>query len=248
MLRILSLLIILASAKAQLRISEQPPDIDKIIKSFAEKEAEFQQARNLYTFRQEVRIQTLADGNRVTGEYYRVSDILFDDAGRRYEKIIKFPPSTLQGLIITPTDLRDIAETQPFSLTTKELPKYIITYVGKEKIDELDTYVFDVRPKSIPKYKRGGERVFSGRIWVDDQDLQIVKTFGKGLPEGEERFPTFETYRENIDGKYWFPTYTFADDVLDFGRGNLVHMRMEIRYTKYKKFTSDVKIDIESEE
>lgn len=236
------------SADGQVRIGEQPPDIEKVIKSFAAKEAEFQEARNLYTFRQEVRIQTLSEGDRVNGEYYRVSEILFDDSGRRYEKIVKFPQPTLQGLIITPTDLKDLAETQPFSLTTKELHKYQIGYVGKEKIDELDTYVFDVRPRSIPKYKRGGERVFAGRIWVDDQDLQIVKTFGKGLPEGDERFPKFETYRENIDGKYWFPTYTFADDVLDFGRGYLIHMRMEVKYTKYKKFSSDVKIEIEGED
>lgn len=236
------------STKAQIRTAEQPPDVEKIIKAFAAKESDFQQARNYYTFRQEVRIQTLGFNDRPTGEFYRVSDVLFDDSGKRYEKIVRFPPSTLRELSITQTDLRDIAETQPFSLTTKELPKYSITYAGKEKIDEVDTYVFDVRPKTIPKYKVGGERVFSGRIWVDDKDLQIVKTFGKGLPEGEERFPKFETYRENIDGKYWFPTYTYADDVLEFPNGLSVHLRMEIRYTKYKQFSSDVKIEVEGED
>ncbi len=231
----------------QIRIGEQAPDIDRIIKEFAAKESDFKEARNSYVYRQEFRVQTIGPNNRPTGEFYRVADVTFDDSGRHTERIVRFPQSTLKGLEISPTDLKDVAEIQTFSLTTKELPKYLITYIGKEKIDELDTYVFEVKPKTVPKYKRGGERVFLGRIWVDDQDLQIVKVNGKGLPEGDERFPKFETYRENIDGKYWFPTYTFADDVLDFP-GNSIHMRMEVRYTNYKKFSSDVKIEIGGDE
>jgi hypothetical protein len=236
------------STQAQLRSAEQPPDIDKIIQQFAAKESAFQEARNYYTFRQEVRIQTIGFSNQPTGEFYRVSDVLFDDSGKRTEKIVRFPQPTLRELQITPNDLRDLSDVQPFSLTTKELPKYLISYVGKEKIDEIDAYVFDVKPKVIPKYKRdGGERVFAGRIWVDDRDMMIVKTFGKGLPQGEEQFPKFETYRENIDGKFWFPTYTFADDNLEFKNGS-IHMRMEVRYTNYKRFSSDVKIELGDEE
>src|SRR5256885_3072373 len=138
---------LLTAVSGQLRIAEQPPDVDKVIKQFAAKESEFQEARNYYTFRQEVRIQTIGFSNQPTGEFYRISDILFDDSGKRFEKIIKFPQSTLKDLTITSTDLRDLAETQPFSLTTKELPKYEIKYAGKEKIDEIDTLVFDVRPR-----------------------------------------------------------------------------------------------------
>jgi hypothetical protein len=232
-------------ANGQIRVNDQPPNIEEIIKKFAAKESEFQEARNLYTFRQEVKIQTIGASNRATGEYLRISDILFDDKGKRSERIVRFPTPTLQGLVVTPTDLRDLADTQPFSITSKELAKYSISYVGKEKIDEIDTFVFEVKPKTIPKYRSGGERVFAGRIWVDDRDLQIVKTFGKGYPEGEERFPKFETYRENIDGKYWFPTYTYADDVLEFPNGPPIRMRMQVRYTNYKQFSSDVKIEIE---
>ena len=216
---------------------------EEIIRRFAAKESEFRDARANYTFRQEVRIQTLNFDDRPDGEYYRVSDILFTDDGRRTERIVRFPQSTLQRLLITPNDLRDLASVQPFSLTTEDLPKYTVTYVSKERLDEIDTYVFDVRPKSIPKYERdGGERVFQGRIWVDDQDLMIVKTFGKALPEGKERFPRFETYRENIDGKYWFPTYTYALDTLDFEDGSSIRMKMEVRYTNYKQFKTDIKI------
>jgi hypothetical protein len=235
-------------APGQLRVAEQPPDVEKVIKQFAAKESEFQQARNYYTFRQEVRIQTLGFSDQPTGEFYLLSDILFDDSGKRYERILRAPTSTLRDLQITRTDLKDLGEVQPFSLTTAELPKYNIKYAGKEKIDEIETYVFDVQPKVLPKYKEGGDRVFAGRIWVDDRDLQIVKTYGKGLPEGRERFPRFETYRENIDGKYWFPTYTYANDTLEFDKGPTIHMKMEIRYTNYKQFSSDVKIEVEGEE
>ena len=68
----------------------------------------------------------------------------------------------------------------------------------------------------MPDPKKTKERLFSGRIWVDDQDLQIVKTKGKGVPETKNnKFPTVETYREHIDGRYWFPTYSYADEELD---------------------------------
>ncbi len=222
---------------------DAPANMDEIIRKFAAKESEFRDARNNYTFRQEVRIQELdGEGGRSVGEFYRVSEILFTDSGTRTERIVRFPPSTLRRFNITPSDIRDLAGVQPFSLTTEDLSKYVITYYGKEKVDEVNTYVFDVRPKSLPKFKEGSERYFMGRIWVDDQDLQIVKTYGKGVPEDENnRFPRFTTYRENIDGKYWFPTYTYAEDVLEFKNAS-VWQRMEVRYTKYKQFKTDVKI------
>jgi hypothetical protein len=83
-----------------------------------------------------------------------------------------------------------------------------------------------------------GKRYFEGEIWVDDKDMQIVKTYGKGVgivAKGNE-FPKFETYREQIDGKYWFPTYTHADDTLHFPNGENVHIRMTVKYQDYKKF------------
>jgi hypothetical protein len=85
-------------------------------------------------------------------------------------------------------------------------------------------------------------KYFQGRIWVDDIDLQIVKTAGKIAPEFKQRFPKFETYRENIDGRYWFPTYTFGDDWLNFDNGFRVHVRNVVRYKNYRRFSGDVKI------
>jgi hypothetical protein len=57
----------------------------------------------------------------------------------------------------------------------------------------------------------------------------------------ENLFPKFTTWREQIDGKYWFPTYTKADDELHFSSGD-VHIREVVKYTDYKRFGSNVKI------
>jgi hypothetical protein len=222
----------------------QPPPIDEVIRRFAEAESQNRNARNNYTFTQEFDLITLGEAGSGTGRFHRVSDIVFDDRGNRIEKITYFPPSTLVSLQITAEDMQDLAGVQPFALTAEDLPKYQIDYVGKEKIDELNTYMFDVKPKAMHK----GERYLQGRIWVDDQDLQIVKVKGQAVPEiGDQKFPHFESYRENIDSRYWFPTYVYADDVLDFKKGPSVHLRMTVRYTNYKKFSGRIRIGDEGE-
>jgi hypothetical protein len=137
------------------------------------------------------------------------------------------------GLALSPEDLQDLAGVQPFALTSEELPKYRIDYKGREHIDELDTYVFDIKPLKFVT----GERYFQGKIWVDDRDLQVVKAKGQAVPEvGDQRFPHFESYRENIDGKYWFPTYVYADDVLKFKNASK-HIKMIVKFTKYRKLS-----------
>ncbi len=214
------------------------PAIDEIIRRFAEAETQNRIARNNYTFTQDFDLTTIGEAGSVTGRFHRVSDIVFDDRSNRVEKITFFPPSTLTYLQITNEDMQDLAGVQPFALATEDLGKYQVDYVGKEKIDELNTYIFDVKPKKIVK----SERYFQGRIWVDDVDLQIVKATGQAVPEvGEQKFPHFESYRENIDGRYWFPTYIYVDDVLEFKNGP-VHMKMVVRFTNYKKFGGRIRI------
>jgi hypothetical protein len=218
-----------------------PVDVARIISAFSAKETEFRQALSQYAFTRDVTVQSIGMGGQAAGEYRRVSSFVFDDSGNRFEKITFFPMPTLTDLVITQEDLEDLGGIQPFALEASKINLYNFTYVGKERIDELDLYVFDVAPKVMPK--KVSERFFQGRIWVDDKDLQIVKVKGKGVPEGEQRFPTFETYREQIDGRYWFPTYTYADEELVFGKkgeGPVVHMRLAVRYKDYKKFGSTV--------
>ncbi|HEY6329136.1 MAG TPA: hypothetical protein VI756_07355 [Blastocatellia bacterium] len=216
-----------------------PMPVDQIIHKFAQAESDNKKARDYYTFTQDYEVKTIGLGGNVSGEFHRISDIVLDDRGNRFEKITYFPAPTLDGLMITPEDLQDLAGVQPFALALDDLPKYQIDYIGKEKIDELNTYIFDVKPKKIVE----GQRYFQGRIWVDDQDLQVVKAAGIAVPKVEHQaFPHFETYRENIDGKYWFPTYTYADDMLDFKNAPSIHMRMVIRFTNYKKFSGEIRI------
>jgi hypothetical protein len=218
----------------------------QIIEKFAAKEKEFNAARDLYTWRQTVKVQTL-DGDTVDGEYQLITDELFDDKGRRIQRVVYAPQSTLQRISISPNDVKDFEKGYPFVLTADQVPLYNITYVGQQKVDELNTYVFDAVPKKIEKDKR----YYEGRIWVDNQDLQIVKLKGKNVPDihgkQEDLSPPFETYREQVDGKYWFPTYTRAQGALQFKNGD-IQIRQIIKYQNYKRFGSDVKITYEGKD
>jgi hypothetical protein len=222
--------------------------VEEIIRKFAANESRLRQEFKNFLFRQDITIQTLGPRGLVTGEFRRVSEIIVNDRGEREERILYFPIPTLREIVVTQYDFADFAGIQPFALGLEDLPKYVVTYVGRERIDEIDTYVFDVRPRRPPDPKKMHERYFQGRIWVDTVDLMIVKVQGKGLPEDREnKFPRFETYRENIEDKLWFPTYTYADDVLDFP-GRSVRVRMVIRYTNYRRFSGKIEIgDIEPE-
>ena len=226
-------------------ITKEPPSIpaEEIVKKFAAREAEFKLERDNYTYTQTFSIQTIDDdSNRPDGEYRMTSDIVFTPDGKRFEKVTFAPPNTLQRIMLSQQDLDDVRDVQPFVLTTTELPKYNVTYVGRQQVDELSTYVFDVAPKVIEKK----QRYFQGRVWVDSKDMQIVMTDGKAVPDiisknNENVFPQFRTYRENIEQGFWFPVYTRADDYLHFRSGD-IHIRMTIRYSNYKRYGSTVKI------
>jgi hypothetical protein len=220
---------------------------EQIIQRFAAKEKQFKEARDRYTFRQDVKVQTV-EGDTVDGEYHEVFDVLFDDQGKRLENVVFAPQSSLVRIQMSPEDLDDIRHRLPFVLTSDEIPEYQILYVGQQQEDELHCYVFDIAPKEIV----GKKRYFQGRIWVDDRDFQVVKTYGKTVPDirkkrQENLFPKFTTWREQIDGKYWFPTYTKADDELHFSTGD-VHIREIVKYSDYKQFGSNVKITYEGKE
>jgi hypothetical protein len=223
--------------------NEQPSlPVQEIIQKFAEHEGEFRRERDNFTYTQIFVFQELDDDGQPDGEYRMTSDILFTPAGKRYEKVLEAPSPNLKRIVMTQQDFDDIEKVWPLVLTQDELPKYDVKYVGKEQIDDVGTYVFDIVPKKMEK----GQRYFQGRVWVEDKDLQIVKTHGKatGLLKRKEdqAFPTFETFRENIEGHYWFPTYTRADDYLRFKNSAEVHIRLSVRYQNYKRFGATIKI------
>lgn len=239
-----SLAFMAPASVAQRRQQQLPPA--EIIQRFTAAESRLRDARLNYTFKQDVMLQTLA-GQSVTGTFRRVSEIVFDDQSKRIERITYFPPSTLRGLNVTQEDLNDLGVIQPFALTSEDLPKYNVTYVGRDRIDEIDTYMFDIAPKDPSGMAKRGERYLTGRVWVEDQEYMIVKVTGKAGPEvGNNRYPHFETYRENIDGKYWFPTYTYADDTLAFPDQD-VPIRMVVKYEDYREFTGTITVTQDDE-
>src|SRR5580700_7068716 len=216
--------------------------VEDIIQKFAAREEEFKIERDNFTYTQTFVIQTLDADGQPDGEYKMVSEIVFTPAGKRFERVVSAPAPTLERISLDQQDLDDLEHVQPFVLTTTELPKYDIKYVDHVRLDELGTYVFEVAPKTIEK----NQRYFQGRVWVDDKDFEIVKSDGKAVPDihkrGEEHlYPRFETFRENIEGDYWFPTYTRSNDVLHFSGGD-VPIRMTVRYENYKRFGVTVKI------
>ncbi|MBX7169758.1 MAG: hypothetical protein K1X72_02300 [Pyrinomonadaceae bacterium] len=218
-------------------------EIDKIIKTFAHKESEFREALKNYIFNRYVVVQTVGLGGQITGELRRDSFMSIKENGERFEKVLFAPISTI-GDIMTPEDFEDLGGVNPFTIEPESINQYNFNYLGKEKIDELNLYVFDISPKVIPDPKKSSQRMFVGRIWVDDQDIQIVKSKGKAVPETKiNKFAIVETWRENVDGKYWFPSYaltTGKDGELVFDDGSVLRIKMRVKYTDYRQGRSDV--------
>jgi hypothetical protein len=234
-------LAVVISAGLAARAADKPEpseaDITNIVQKFAAKETEFARARENYTYRQSVKFLELDGGGNPVGKWEIVSDIIFSPEGKRTERVVRAPVVTLKNILLEPEDEQDLRNVQPFVLTTQDLPKYDIRYVGRETLDEISCYVFAVKPKQLVK----GERYFEGQVWVDDRDLQIVKSYGRGVGQRRSknsRYPKFETYREQIDGKYWFPTYTVSNDTLNFESGP-IPIKMTVRYENYKQFKAD---------
>ncbi len=221
-------------------LDSAPPktmSVQDVIQKFGATEATAKQARLHYTYKQDVLVQTLA-GKNVTGEFHEITNVSYDEKGRRQEQVTFAAQPTLRGIQLTADDMEDVRVFMPLMLSSEDLQQYNLTYTGQQHVDDLDTYQFHVEPKKDEK----GKRYFEGRIWVDAQDFQIVKACGKSGPEKaklkkHERpdlHPTFVTYRQFVDGHYWFPAYTRSDDTLVFKAG-AVHLKEIIKYNGYKR-------------
>lgn len=217
-------------------------EIDRIVQNFIKHEDEFRFALTNYVFNRSSTFQTIGMGGQITGTFRLDSLLTFNKQGKRMEKVLYAPVSTAK-IQITREDLEDLGGITPFAINPRNFQDYSFSFIGKEKIDELNLYVFDVTPK-INDFKN---RRFKGRIWIDDRDLMIVKTKGKGVPEGKQRFPVVETWRTNVDGKYWFPAYSTSDDELVFDSGEVLKIRLRVKYTDYRMGRSDVRVIGEAE-
>ena len=208
----------------------------ELIQKFSAQETKVKEARSHYTYTQDVLVQTL-NGTAVDGQFHEITNISYDDKGKRIENVTFAEVSTLQGVRLSAEDMDDIRVFMPWILTTDQLPDYKITYMGQQHVDDLDTYVFHVEPAKEEKNKR----YFQGRVWVDNHDFQVVKLCGKTVPEQIQRKknkpievrPTFVGYRQLVDG-YWFPAYARVDDTLHFGVQS-VHLREIVKLKEYKR-------------
>lgn len=239
----------LDSGFGHLEFTQPKIPVAQIIKDFTAKEAEYRTALQHYTYRRIARVDTINDDtHKVDGEYYEVDDVTFRPSGGRWEKVVYAPPSTLTRVMMSPSDFQDIQHNYQFVLTPENIPEYDVKYVGEQRIDQIHCYVFDVTPKQMEKKKR----YFKGRVWVDKDALQIVVSDGWMLPDDtkpghEDLHPPFMTWRQQIDGKYWFPVYSKGEGVLHFtgGGGYMdqdVHIREVVKYENYKRFGTSTTI------
>ncbi len=233
-----SRVLLLAAAAA---LAQEPGP--ELIREVAAKASEFAAARNHYTYRQTVLFQELDLRGGEVGRYREVRDIIFSPQQERTEVVVGRPLLNLKNLRLTEEDFRDIREVKPFVLTREELPRYQVKFQGREAMDEQDCLVWELKPRQI----LDGQRLYEGRIWVSERDRQIIRAEGRPVPQihrlkGENLFPHFTTVYRPIDGQYWFPVRTLADDTLYF-RSGPQRVRLVLRYDDYKRFTSqsDVK-------
>jgi hypothetical protein len=228
-----------SGSKPPVRSAGKEMTPEQIIEAMAQKESEFYEAWKQYSYHQIAEVKVLeVDGAPVSNQRLVLAwDIVFRDDGTRETKMVE-RQGRLRDVQFTSEDEEVISDIQPFAITQKELPLYNLNYQGKENVDELSCYVFSVRPRSMKE----GRKYFEGKIWVDDQDLQVVRTVGKAVPQTKNsQFPEFETIRQIIDNQYWFPVWTHADSKLRFP-GQTVRIEETITYEDYRRFASKTKI------
>lgn len=217
---------------------EAPPALpaEEIIRRFSQKEDEYLLSRTHYTYRKTIRIQEFDADGQPAGEFVLVTQPVRDTEGKLFEKVIEKPVSTLPHVILRSEDVEGLQRVPAFPLTSAQLAKYDLKYLGKEQVDEIDCYIFQAKPKVVERAKA----YFDGIVWVDAKYLEVVKTYGKWMTDQGEMhsvaelpFSLYETYRENVDGKYWFPNYSRSDGTLV--RKNLeIPLRLVIKWTDFK--------------
>jgi len=219
-------------------LGAQDPPAD-LVKLAAHRESETEAERNQYLYRQIVMLEELDGRGTASGNYKEVRDIIFSPQHERTEQLVGTPQNRMKNLILTAEDFADIRDIQPLVLTEERVRLYDTRFRGEETMDNVDCWVLAVRPRQVLE----GQRLFDGMVWVDKREYNIVRMEGQAVPQirtmkAENLFPRFTTVRRPVDGKHWFPVYTYADDTLQFRTGPQ-RERLRISYSNYKRFTVD---------
>jgi hypothetical protein len=218
---------------------EAPPSLPpaQIIKAFSQKEDAYLSARPQYSYHKTIRIQEFGPNGAPSGEYQATYEAIRGGDGNIYEKAISSPQTSLEALNFEPGDVQALFRIPSYPVTTAQLFKYNVQFLGTETVDEVDCYIFQVNPRSLERQ----HAYFDGVIWVDQKYLEVVKTYGKWVTDLGDMHPEtlpfsiFETYRENVDGKYWFPNYSRSESVVKLQNRN-VPVRVTIKWTDFKPF------------
>jgi Outer membrane lipoprotein-sorting protein len=224
----------LGVARAQATAKPVPTEI---LAASAEKGKSLLAALREYTYYTELTIQTVSQSNTITGKFYRFSQISFDPAGKRQERILENTSTLPEEVHIGTNAANNLTRVYQFIITPETMNDYEFNYIGRERVDELNTYVFDVKPKiKLPDPEKSSERYLRGRVWIDDQDLCVVKVAGEALPEqSAHRTPKFETFFQNVD-QFWFPAFVAADDSVRMGKYS-TRVVVKAHFTSYKRVT-----------
>lgn len=219
--------------------SSSAAQIDPIecLKRAAANEEKAKAAEARFSYHLEILVQTLGEAGSVSAELRRVSEMTYDDLGNRVERITSFPPSRLNlSLGLLQPDFKGLLGVDAFFLVPSALDKHSIRFLERQKLDELNTMVFEVSPAGETNRSKD-YKPFKGKIWIDEQDMQMVKCEGRAVvaKDSREAFPKFEYYRENVERGLWLPSVALAKDVLDLKHYE-VPIRIHIQYTSYKRY------------
>jgi len=214
---------------------EPPPvPVQELIRRFTEKESELKRLYETSEYRLSLRVQEFEEDGTAGGEWRVVSEVVTKPDGARVGRILEEPRSTLKRIRLDAEDIELLASLPQFVLASDQRERYDITYMGKQPIDELSTYIFRVQPRRLERRVRQ----YEGLVWVDDRDFAIVKTYGRMVAELEEEtaempFKLYETYRELVDSKFWLPTYTRSEETIKSQSGE-ARLRLTVRISDYK--------------
>jgi hypothetical protein len=214
----------------------------EIVKAFAEKEDLYLRVRAGFGYKKTVKLTEFGKDGQPSGEYQIVTATTVDSDGRVYEKTVEKSQSSLHYMELLPGGgLAALAKLPAYPLVSSQLTKYDLRYVGDEKVDEIDCYIFNAKPKLLER----ANALFQGVVWVDKQYLEVVKTYGKWVNDlgdvhpKEFPFVNFETYRENVDGKYWLPNYSRSDDFVHL-KDESIPVRLVIKWSDIKPLPANV--------
>lgn len=226
-----------ALAAAATLAAEAPPK--DLLKQVAAAGTRFEKERERYSFRQTFHFREIDRAGRPAGDYIEVREVDFGPDGERLETFLKGPINRLRRIRMTEEDFRDLREMQPFVITEDSLWLYETRHQGEETVGDRRCHVYRIRPRQVLE----GQRLLDGQIWIDQETLQVVQAGGQPLPqhygtESSNLFARFVTFYEPIDGEFWFPVKTVADDALPFPSG-VQRVRYEIVFDRYKRFSAD---------